>query len=132
MRFSLFPLSVILASAVTVPAIAAGPGYRAEGTFERKGPYSQSAKIIVIDAPDQFAASFSTGISGCGGGVGMNGRAHSASEILFTKKDDSGGLCRITVKFSPNFRSVKVSEDGCLYWHGASCDFEGTLKRTSN
>ena len=130
MRSSLL-LSAVLTCAIAIPALAAGPGYRAEGTYERKGAYSQSAKIIVLDAPDQFAASFSTGISGCGGGVGMNGRALSTSEILFTKKDEGGGLCRITVRFSPDFRSAKVSEDGCLYWHGASCDFEGTLKRTS-
>lgn len=116
---------------VAGPAVAAGPGFSAEGIYERKGSYAQAAKIIAIDTPDQFAASFSTGTRGCGGSVGMLGKATGPKQILFTKRDDAGGLCKITVTFGPDYKTAKVSEDGCTSYHGASCDFDGDLKLTA-
>lgn len=123
-------LLLFSALAAVNPAAAASSGTQAAGTYQRKGAYSQRAKISVAAAPDRFAGSFYTGMSGCAGEVEMIGRAVSSTEILFTKKDEAGGTCRIRVKFDENYRSARMSEDGCMFWHGASCDFEGTLKRT--
>jgi hypothetical protein len=38
--------------------------------------------------------------------------------------------CVVTVNFDSG--TAKVSENNCLYYHGASCDFNGTLKKTSS
>ncbi|GJD57448.1 hypothetical protein MTDSW087_00933 [Methylobacterium dankookense] len=129
MRYVLLLLPFLIPATVDLTA-AASSGSLAAGTYQRKGVYSQRAKIAFTAAPDQFAGSFYTSTSGCVGEVGMTGRSVNSTEILFTKKDEVGGTCRIRVKFDPNFRSAKMSEDGCMFWHGTSCDFEGTLTRT--
>ncbi|MFD0936122.1 hypothetical protein ACFQ12_13185 [Methylobacterium trifolii] len=122
-------LALPILALATATGLAAGPGERAEGSYERAGAYSQSAKVIVMDAPDDFAASFQTSTAGCVGSVGALGKATGPREIVFTKRDETGGLCRLTMRFTPDFRSAEISEDKCLYWHGAACDFSGRLKR---
>lgn len=115
---------------LSTPTLAQGPGFEAEGTYVLQGrAASIGMKVIVLDAPDTFAASFQTATRGCGGAVGATGKAVGKSELVFTKKDELGGQCTIEVRFSPDFKRAQVDEDGCLAWHGAACSFSGELRR---
>ncbi|MFF9549421.1 hypothetical protein [Methylobacterium fujisawaense] len=117
-----------LALLVSTAAQAAGPGSQAAGTFEHKEDgYEQG--VTVKAAGGGYIGDFSTATNrGCGGGVKMKGRATGPSTIVFSKSDD-GQVCRITARYAAGFRSVDLEEDGCTMWHGASCEFQGTLKR---
>ncbi|MGU3467599.1 hypothetical protein ACLBXO_22385 [Methylobacterium sp. C33D] len=123
-RLAILPL--LLVSAV---AHATGPGAKATGTFEHKEDgYEQGVEVKVAGAAG-FTAEFSTGIKGCGGGVTMKGRPTGPDTIVFSKTE-GGQTCRITARYTSGFRSVVLEEQGCMMWHGASCEFQGTLKRT--
>lgn len=116
---------VLIAAPVASLSQDAGPA----GTYRRSGPYDQTFKVRAGREPGSFFGSFSVATRGCTGSVDAPGRATGLQEVVFTERDDGGSLCRITMRFGPGFRTVAVSEDDCLYWHGASCDFEGKLKR---
>lgn len=125
-RSTIAAIALLLSTA----AQAAGPGGKAVGTFEHKDDgYEQSVKVKPA-ASAGYAGAFSTATNrGCGGGVTMKGRATGPTTIVFSKTED-GQACRITARYTSDFRSVDLEETGCTLWHGASCEFQGTLKRT--
>ncbi|SEM82934.1 hypothetical protein SAMN02799625_00202 [Methylobacterium sp. UNC300MFChir4.1] len=122
-------LAILLPLLVSTVAHAAGPGARAVGTFEhQEDGYEQGVEVKAAGAAG-FTAQFSTGTKGCGGEVTMKGRPTGPDTIVF-RKTDGGQTCRITARYASDFRSVVLEEQGCTMWHGASCEFQGTLKRT--
>jgi len=112
--------------ALLIPTGAVASGLT--GTFEHNDDgYQQGVEVKA--AGGGFIGDFSTASNrGCGGGVKMKGRATGRSTIVFSKTED-GQFCRITARYADGFRSVALEEDGCTLWHGASCEFQGTLKR---
>ncbi|MBA9062731.1 MULTISPECIES: hypothetical protein [Methylobacterium] len=110
------------------PVQAAGPGRQATGTFERKEDGYEQGVVVKASGASGYVAEFSVGSRGCGGGVTMKGRSTGPRTILFSKTEN-GQTCRIMARYSPDLRSVALEEDGCLTWHGASCEFQGTLTR---
>jgi hypothetical protein len=45
------------------------------------------------------------------------------------KKEQGAEMCSVKVVFDKTATAASVSEDGCVYYHGAACAFEGKLKR---
>lgn len=121
----LFARLALVAFLIPTGAVAAG----VTGTFEHKEDgYEQGVEVRA--AAGGFIGDFSTASNrGCGGGVKMKGRATSPSTVVFSKTED-GQVCRIIARYAAGFRSVALKEEGCTMWHGASCEFQGTLKRT--
>lgn len=113
------------------PALAGNIAKEAIGTYELKGNYNQKVKIGSPNGGRSFVGSFEVATRGCQGDVRMDGRAVSGNDILFVKKDPNveGGACKINVRFSSDFSTIDVSHSYCGY-SGASCDFNGKLKRT--
>lgn len=66
--------------------------------------------------------------SACSGS--LEGRGTVRANVLSLSvpwPDGSQNLCRMT--FSKSGNRVVVSEENCIYFHGASCGFDGTLTR---
>ena len=126
LRSSLAALALLVSTA----AQAAGPGSQATGTFEHtQDGYQQTAKVKAVGSSG-YAGNFSTGSTrGCAGEVDMKGRATGPSTIVFSQTDN-GQTCQITARYTSGFRSVILEEDGCTFWHGAACEFQGPLNRT--
>lgn len=61
----------------------------------------------------------------CSGGIEGNATVKSGKLVL--EKSELGETCRIIM--TPEGHSLKVTEHGCLSWHGASCGFTGSLNR---
>ena len=125
------PRPYVACLALLIPTAAAAAGFdtRAVGTFgSQRGSYEQEI-VVKPDGAGGYIGAFSTATgTGCGGGVTGPGQVTGPRRIVFTKQDDR--TCRITADYTPDFRSVAVTEDGCIAWHGASCDFEGKMRRT--
>lgn len=121
------PFARIALVAFLIPSGAVAAGFA--GTFEHKQDgYEQGARVKVSGGG--YTGNFSTATNrGCGGEVTMKGRATGPSTVVFSKADD-GQVCRITARYGAGFRTVDIEEDGCTMWHGASCEFQGTLKRS--
>jgi hypothetical protein len=109
--------------ACTVALAAAAPAAAFEGSYN--GGYAGQTLVAKKTGPKTYALSFSVAIEGCAGGVDLNGKAKGKTLVATIKEDDN--LCTITLKKTS--RGLSVTEDGCLYYHGASCDFEGQYTR---
>lgn len=123
-RFGILVALVLFAC----PAQAAGLERQAPGTFEHTEDGYEQLAVVKAAGASVYTAKFEVGTRGCGGGVTMKGRPAGSDTIIFSKTGN-GQTCRITARYSPDFRSVALEEDGCLTWHGAACAFSGTLKR---
>lgn len=110
------------------PCFAADDLSGAVGRYETKGAYSQTLKIDRSRSAGRYAGSFMVVTRGCVGEAKVTGQAAGPRRIVFTERDESLGICRLTATFSGDFRSVTIAEENC-HMHGASCSFEGTLKR---
>jgi len=74
---------------------------------------------------------------GCGGGAsGLGKMVRGKLELRPYKREDGAGACVITVTFSKDRaannrspRSASLDEKDCLYYHGASCGWEGVVTR---
>jgi hypothetical protein len=128
------PLSIVFSVAayktreacmhVSIPAVVAalavaGPAAAFEGSYQ--GGYDGQTLEIKKTGPKSYALSFTVALEGCAGGVDLNGTAKGKTLVAMAKEDDN--VCTITVKKTAH--GLSVAEDGCLYYHGASCDFEG-------
>jgi len=100
-----------------------------------------SLRIIVLDSETGDVAWESSvrrpDGPGCGGGAsGLGKIAGGKLELRPYKREPDAGACVITVTLGPKGppnnpgpRSVALSEKDCLYYHGASCGWEGVVNR---
>lgn len=109
--------------ALTAALVIAGPAAAFEGSYQ--GGYDGQTLKIKKTGAKTYALSFNVAVENCAGGVDLNGTAKGKTLVAVAKEDDN--VCTITVKKTAH--GLSVSEDGCLYYHGASCDFEGKYTR---
>jgi hypothetical protein len=105
--------------ALTAALAIAGPATAFEGSYQ--GGYDGQTVEIKKTGNKAYTLSFNVAVEGCAGGVDLNGTAKGKTLVGVASED--GNVCTITVKKTA--RGLSVAEDGCLYYHGASCDFEG-------
>jgi hypothetical protein len=104
-------------------AAANAADFAGKYTFSRGG-YSQEADIALA-ADGAYKVEVYAGTDGCSGAFEGVGNIEGANLVArTTEKDDA---CRLV--FSRTRAGVRIDEDNCLNWHGASCDFNGTLRR---
>ncbi|MFA9202575.1 MAG: hypothetical protein ACEQSD_01065 [Flavobacteriales bacterium] len=84
--------------------------------------------MTVTQSGTGYQADLGVGGSGCGGS--FTGRGELKGNILKLVDPTEDYSCVITVKFETN--TAQVSEDNCMYYHGAGCGFDGTLTKLSN
>lgn len=116
-------------SIATVIALIAAPSLAVAADFAGKyashrGGYSQEADITAA-AAGTYKVGVYVGIEGCSGAFEGVGRIEGATLVAhLTEKDDA---CRLTI--SRTSTGITITEDKCGAWHGASCDFNGTLRK---
>ena len=122
MRMQPHALAVVFYGLTLAAASAAG----FEGTYKSAGGgYSQEADIT--RAPDgRYKVEVYVGTDGCSGAFAGVGRIEGAD--LVAHASDKAGPCRLVISKSRAGVTIKEG-DGCSYWHGASCGFDGTLGR---
>ena len=114
----------ITASALVgfAPAAAAFEGKYASS----KSGYRQSAEIARTAAG--YSVSIAVGTKGCSGLFEGAGTVQGSKLVARVNDPDAkDDKCRIEISRSP--KGIVVQEDQCMTWHGASCDFEGTLRK---
>lgn len=75
----------------------------------------------------RLKVSIGLGAESCAGGIDGSGIVSDGQLVLRKPKDDSGNQCRVT--FHRRGDRIDVSEDGCSYYHGAFCSFNGSVRR---
>ncbi|HKU97245.1 MAG TPA: hypothetical protein VJR58_18310 [Vineibacter sp.] len=102
---------------------------------------SVSLRIIVLDSETGDVAWESSvrrpGGPGCGGGAAGLGKIVAGKlELRPYKREPEAGACVITATLGPKGpandpgpRSLALDEKDCLYYHGASCGWEGVVNR---
>ncbi|HEX2888502.1 hypothetical protein [Vineibacter terrae] len=95
-------------------------------------------RIMVLDGESgDVAWDSSIGTRGCGGGAsGVGLIVHGKLQLKPYKPPPEAGSCVITVTFDDIRRqggpqSATLQEQGCGYYHGASCAWEGVVRRKS-
>lgn len=97
--------------------------FAGEFTFDRGG-YSQEADITKSADGSYKVEAYVGKRSGCSGAFDGTGRLEGA-DLVARKADDE--TCRLTITRTRN--GIRIIENNCGPWHGASCDFNGTLAR---
>lgn len=118
--------SALVAAALLAIAapLAHAQATQAEGRYESK---TTDLHVLTLDSEKGVvAASSSIGTEGCAGGVAGLGKV-TGHTLVFTPytKFDATDSCKITVQFDAKFRGAKITEDGCMTYHGAACAWEG-------
>ncbi|TWT13721.1 hypothetical protein [Reyranella sp. CPCC 100927] len=100
-----------------------------------------SLRLLLLDSASGDVAWESSvrspGGPGCAGGAsGLGKMVGGTLELRPYKREDGAGACVISVTFSiaraannRSPRSATLSERDCLYYHGASCGWEGEVTR---
>jgi hypothetical protein len=108
---------------IAAPSLAVAADFEGKYTAHRGG-YRQEAEIARA-ADGTYKVGVYVGIEGCSGAFEGIGKIEGAKLIAhLNEKDDA---CRLVI--SRTRTGVKIEEDGCITWHGASCDFNGTLRK---
>lgn len=99
-----------------------------EGRYAGRGEGKLSAAIKTAKGgPDRYDIVLRTRARNCAGDVSGRGILQDGVVTLRAKTDDPKGC---TIRIEPKAGTLKVEEgEGCLYFHGVSCGFSGTLKR---
>lgn len=90
-----------------------------EGAYT--GVYDGQSLKISKNSANRYSLSFEVSVPGCLGDVKLKGKAKGKSLIAVIKEDDN--ICTFTVTRTSS--GVRVKEDNCFYYHGASCEFQG-------
>ena len=92
----------------------------------RHGPYSLSAKI----SPNA-GGTFKVKVEVASQRPSCMGEVETTAEMkgseLVTQPAEKGDECRLTI--SKSGTGITLKEDKCSTWHGAACEFSGSLKR---
>lgn len=130
--------------AATAFLIAAPPTSAQEfqGLYSGEGEGQLEVDLTHIEN-DRYSIAISTVVpisdefSGCGGGIEGEVLLSKKGGNLFVENEDfdpdapvSGynvRMCEIALKFSKDGTLEIEEREGCMYYHGASCSFTGTL-----
>jgi hypothetical protein len=82
--------------------------------------------------PSENAGGYDVELDMAGGGSGCSGslvgNASSSGNRLVVRQAIPDGSGQCTVTFTRNGSALSVAENRCSYFHGASCEFNGTLQ----
>ena len=129
-----FPLT----AAVALSALSSTPASASDliGTWAGEdGPFLYAARIRRgTENPDVLVADLEVATRGCAGQVAVFGRPEEPNGTRmkgqsYTPDDPNGSECRVDLMLGPNGTLRMEEIEGCLYWHGASCEFRGEMKR---
>ncbi|MEW9586978.1 hypothetical protein [Paraburkholderia sp. DGU8] len=121
-----------LAFAMPLAAYAQVTPYAVEGDFTGRGDGGDmSLRTITADSDKGLVVAHAeVGAQGCAGdfvGIGqLKGNSLRLSPFV---KDSDTASCVVTVSFDKTGKKAKVSEDGCMSFHGAACDFDGQVTK---
>jgi len=106
--------------------LVAGSAAAFEGKYVfNDGGYSQEA-IITRAADGSYKVDVYVGVEGCSGAFTGVGRIEGADLVADGKEDIYA--CRLVISKTRTGVTIKEG-DGCLAFHGASCEFNGTLHK---
>lgn len=120
---------LLLAALISAPALAVSPF---EGQYQGRG--EGRLQLRVFEVGDGTGAHFiiaETAIpNACTGELIGMGRPSGAGVLILHQTDsDADEVCTLTLRFSPDGKRVRMTPQGCGYFHGTSCDFDGELSR---
>jgi hypothetical protein len=93
------------------------------GTFE-----GATGTVTIKDRGDQLAVEIGIGAERCSGGIDFTAPLPAGGMLIKRlPPDDSGNRCTITL--TREGRALGIDEDGCSYYHGAECSFNGAVTR---
>ncbi|MGQ4274101.1 hypothetical protein [Terrihabitans sp. B22-R8] len=138
-RTSILALSLAF---LAVPALAEGNEVNRAGLYESEGGPSLKVDLTHKSGND-YSAAISTTVKmtdtsrGCAGSLkgdvkitGANATMSIPNEGFIKGKEESlqnSRLCTVNFKFKDKFTLELEEVSGCSYYHGASCDFNGTV-----
>lgn len=106
-------------------SVSAAPAFDGEYEFS-EGGYSQS--IEIKKKPNGYSVLMAVGMEGCSGAFEGSGTVEGDTLVAKLDGEDAkDDPCRLRITRKGN--RLKVEEQECLAWHGASCDFNGTLRK---
>lgn len=135
----------LLLTAVTFSGLTAMPALAQEhqGIWTGSGEGDLTVDLTHIQ-DDQYKIAISTIVpisddfTGCGGGIDGEVLLDSKGGNFFVENEGYIGAdpesplnmryCEISLKFDDKGMLVIEEKDGCMYYHGASCSFTGTLE----
>lgn len=84
---------------------------------------------VTISSASGGRLEVSIGLGGdnCAGGIEGIGVLNAGKLMLDKPRDDSGHQCRVALVRRGD--RIDVSEEGCSYFHGAFCSFNGSVRR---
>lgn len=98
-----------------------------EGRYTGRGEGNLSAVVWRGAGPESFKVVLKTRASNCNGEVSGAAVLANGTMTLNAKTDEPKGC---TLVLRPANGTLTVDEQqGCLFFHGVSCGFSGTLKR---
>lgn len=112
----------------------ANAAFEIEGDYSGRGEGDLSMRIIVLDNEKGVVAvsAFTGAASGCSGTIAGIGN-YIGNTLRFSNytKEEGAENCVVTVSFKDGKKGKKlgvISEgEGCSYFHGAACAFNGKL-----
>lgn len=97
---------------------------RYDGRFDGGG----GEATITRTGGNRYAVSMDVaGERGCAGSVQGQAAVQGGRLVVNVPVPDQGGQCRIT--FTRRGAGLAVEEDNCMYFHGMSCGFSGSVTR---
>jgi hypothetical protein len=91
-----------------------------DGDFEGNA----TGSVDIKDRGKRLRVSIGVGSPRCTGGIEFTANQPSDSLLVHTMPDD-GTYGRCTIRLTRDGQNLNVSEDNCLYYHGAECSFNG-------
>lgn len=114
---------------MAIPALATAQNVRlVDGDYEGKADGgAMSLRTIVADSDKGVVvARASVGAAGCAGDFVGIGQVKGNVLRLSPFVKEEGVACVVSATFDRTGKKVTVTEDGCSYYHGAACSFDGS------
>lgn len=105
--------------------LAAAPASAFEGRYTA-GDTLYSQALTITKSGDRLRGKASVATRGCVGEFDGTGRPNGSELVLRAVLE--GRECRLTLRRKPG-STLEVSEEQCLTFHGAACEFSGSYKR---
>lgn len=106
-----------------------------DGEFKGRGEGRLSLQVFALDDPQAIAGMYffsveTAALNRCTGQVAGIARKTAQNTLTLRKKpDENEEACEITLRYTPDGKSVRVEENACAYWHGTECAFDGRLTK---
>lgn len=124
-------LLLILVCTLSSSAHADSQIKRLRGTYEAKTSQTISLRTIALGEDNQaVAAEFVVAAKGCSGALsGLGASDGKAIKIKpYMPSEPSAQACEVTIHLDKSGKVVTISEENCLDFHGAQCNFSGELR----